>query len=183
MRFFRSVARRPIAALALALAVFLLVPVAASASEADLPRIPDLNSARFLHNTIGGWTLLAWGIVVCGLGFIFGIAIYRRLKNLPVHQSMRDVSETIYLTCKTYLKTQIKFILLLEIFIGSVLVLYFGVLSRDQFGNHMPPQNVAIILLFSLIGIAGSVSVAWFGIRINTFANSRTAMGSLGGKP
>ena len=117
------------------------------------------------------------------LGFLFGLVIYTRLKNLPVHKSMREVSETIYLTCKTYLKTQLKFILFLEIFIGAILIVYFGVLSKDKAGQHMPPLHVATILLFSLIGIAGSVSVAWFGIRINTFANSRTAMGSLKGKP
>jgi len=169
--------------LALALVALFLAPAIASASEADLPPIPDLNSARFFHDSIGGWTLLASGIGICGLGFLFGIVMYKRLKNLPVHESMREVSETIYLTCKTYLKTQIKFILFLEIFIGSILVVYFGFLSRDAAGHAMPPQNVAIILLFSLVGIGGSVSVAWFGIRINTFANSRTAMGSLRGKP
>ena len=118
MRFLRSLARRPVTAFALALAAFLLAPALASASEADLPPIPDLNSARFFHNSIGGWTLLASGIGICGLGFLFGIVMYTRLKNLPVHRAMREVSETIYLTCKTYLKTQIKFILILVIFIG-----------------------------------------------------------------
>jgi K(+)-stimulated pyrophosphate-energized sodium pump len=174
--------RSLLAAVAIAFLLCLFLPAAASANEAGL-RMPDLNQARFFGNSIGGHTLLAWGIAICGLGFLFGIVIYTRLKNLPVHQSMRDVSETIYLTCKTYLKTQIKFILILEVFIGAVLVLYFGVLAKDDAGQHMPPWHVAIILLFSLIGIFGSVSVAWFGIRINTFANSRTAMGSLKGKP
>jgi K(+)-stimulated pyrophosphate-energized sodium pump len=154
----------------------------ASASEVSL-RIPDLNNARFFHNAVGGQTLLTFGLFVCCLGFLFGIVIYARMKSLPVHSAMREVSDTIYLTCKQYIKTQIKFILLLEIFIGAILIVYFGVLSRDEAGNRMPPMNVAIILLFSLIGIAGSVSVAAFGIRINTFANSRTAMGSLRGKP
>src|ERR1700691_5124466 len=103
-------------------------------------------------------------MATCGLGVLFGFVIYSRMKNLPPHRAIREVSETIYLTCKTYLKTQIKFILFLEIFIGSILVVYFGFLSRDAAGHAMPPQNVAIILLFSLVGIGGSVSVAWFGI-------------------
>ena len=173
--------RRSLPALAAFFLMFLFAPSVVSASDVGL-KIPDLNAAQFFGH-IGGQTLLTWGIAICGLGFLFGLIIYVRMKNLPVHQSMREVSDTIYLTCKTYLKTQIKFILILEIFIGAVLILYFGVLSKDEMGHHMPPQNVAIILLFSLVGIAGSVSVAWFGIRINTFANSRTAMGSLRGKP
>ncbi len=122
-------------------------------------------------------------MAICGLGFLFGLVIYRRLQALPVHSSMREVSETIYATCKTYLKTQLKFILLLEVFIGAILIIYFGWLATDEAGKHYTPLEVGIILLFSLIGIAGSVSVAWFGIRINTFANSRTALASLAGKP
>jgi Na+/H+-translocating membrane pyrophosphatase len=111
------------------------------------------------------------------LGLLFGLAIYMNLKKLPVHRAMREISELIYETCKTYLITQGKFILILEIFIGIIIILYFGVLSR------MEPFRVAIILAFSLVGIAGSYGVAWFGIRVNTFANSRTAFASLGGKP
>jgi K(+)-stimulated pyrophosphate-energized sodium pump len=103
--------------------------------------------------------------------------MYRQLKGMVVHESMREISELIYETCKTYLITQGKFILILEVFIGLVIVLYFGVLLP------FPATKVAIILLFSLIGIAGSYGVAWFGIRINTFANSRTAFASLRGKP
>src|SRR5918912_7510 len=103
--------------------------------------------------------------------------IYSQLKRLPVHQSMREISELIYETCKTYLITQGKFILILELFIGFVILLYFGVLVG------LEPMRVAIILLFSLIGIAGSYGVAWFGIRVNTFANSRPAFASLRGKP
>src|SRR5207244_8503083 len=99
------------------------------------------------------------------------------LKKLPVHRAMREISELIYETCKTYLITQGKFILILEIFIGIVIILYFGVLSG------MEPMRVAIILAFSLIGIGGSYGVSWFGIRVNTFANSRTAFASLRGKP
>jgi K(+)-stimulated pyrophosphate-energized sodium pump len=107
----------------------------------------------------------------------FGLAIYMNLKKLPVHRAMREISELIYETCKTYLITQGKFILILEAFIAASSLLYFGVLSR------MEPFRVAIILLFSLVGIAGSYGVAWFGIRVNTFANSRTAFASLEGKP
>jgi K(+)-stimulated pyrophosphate-energized sodium pump len=153
----------------------------AFAGEANL-KIPDLNSAKFLFG-IGGGTLLTAGILVCGLGLAFGLVIYGRLRSLPVHESMLEVSETIYATCKTYLFSQVKFILILEVFIGAILIIYFGFLSVDEFGQHMPPIQVAVILLFSLIGIAGSVSVAWFGIRINTFANSRTALASLAGMP
>src|SRR5262245_11070049 len=117
------------------------------------------------------------GLGVCVLGLVFGMSIFTRLKNLPVHRSMRDISELIYETCKTYLITQGKFILLLEVFIGAIIVIYFGALQ------HMAPTKVAIILLFSLIVIAGSYGVAWFGIRVNTFANSRAAFASLQGKP
>jgi K(+)-stimulated pyrophosphate-energized sodium pump len=113
----------------------------------------------------------------CVFGLIFGLIIYNRLKNLPVHRSMREISELIYETCKTYLVTQGKFLLLLEVFIAVIIVLYFGVLLKFE------AARVAIILLFSLVGIAGSYGVAWFGIRVNTFANSRTAFASLRGKP
>src|SRR6185436_17874558 len=107
----------------------------------------------------------------------FGLMTFTELKNLPVHPSMREVSELIYETCKTYLVTQGKFILILEIFIGVIMVFYFGVLS------HLEPFRVVVILIFSLIGIAGSYGVAWFGIRVNTFANSRAAFASLRGMP
>ena len=117
------------------------------------------------------------GLIVCMGGLAFGLVIFTRLKNLPVHKSMRDISELIYETCKTYLITQGKFILLLELFIGAIMVIYFGVLQ------HMDALKVAIILLFSLIGIAGSYGVAWFGIRVNTFANSRAAFAGLRGMP
>jgi K(+)-stimulated pyrophosphate-energized sodium pump len=148
--------------------------------EASL-RLPDLSSVRFLNGGIDGHRLLLFGIAVCVLGLIFGLIIYSRLKNLPVHKSMRDISELIYETCKTYLLTQGKFLLLLWLFIAVVIVLYFGVLAP------VPGKSIAvtlpIILAFSLIGIAGSYGVAWFGIRVNTFANSRTAFASLRGKP
>ena len=138
--------------------------------EANL-KLPDLSQVSFLG--IDGHKILMFGLIFCVFGLIFGLAIYSRLKNLPVHKSMRDISELIYETCKTYLITQGKFILLLEIFIAIVIVLYFGVLLKFE------AMRVGIILLFSLVGIAGSYGVAWFGIRVNTFANSRTAFASL----
>jgi K(+)-stimulated pyrophosphate-energized sodium pump len=137
-------------------------------------KLPDLSSVSFLNGAIDGHKLLLIGSLF-GLGF--GMVIYMRLKNLPVHRSMREISELIYETCKTYLVTQGKFILLLWAFIAVIIVLYFGLLE------HMETMRVAIILAFSLVGIAGSYGVAWFGIRVNTFANSRTAFASLPGKP
>ncbi len=142
--------------------------------EANL-RLPDLSVVDF--KGINGRTLLMGGLVICGLGLLFGLVVFTQTKNLPVHPAMLEVSELIYETCKTYLITQGKFILLLEVFIGVIMVFYFGVLQ------HFAPIKVVIVLLFSLIGIAGSYGVAWFGIRINTFANSRTAFASLRGKP
>ena len=161
---------------ALALAAPALTAQAAQSagSEADL-RIPDLSTVSFFG--IPGHKLLMVGLVFCALGMLFGLVIYSKLKRLPVHTSMREVSELIYETCKTYLIQQGKFLLLLEVFIGIVILLYFGVLQ------HFSAAKVIIILLFSVLGIAGSYSVAWFGIRVNTFANSRTAFASLRGKP
>jgi K(+)-stimulated pyrophosphate-energized sodium pump len=144
------------------------------AGEANL-KLPDLSQVNFLG--IDGHTLLLFGIGFCVLGLIFGLIIYTRLKNLPVHRAMREISELIWETCKTYLITQGKFLFLLWIFIAAVILLYFGVLL------HYPATTVAIILAFSVLGIAGSYGVAWFGIRVNTFANSRTAFASLRGKP
>jgi len=146
--------------------------------EAGL-KLPDLSSVNFLG--IDGHKLLTIGIVFCVFGLIFGMVIYNRLKNLPVHRTMREVSELIYETCKTYLTTQGKFLLFLWVFIAIVIVLYFGVLSPVP--NKPVSTTLPIILLFSLIGIAGSYGVAWFGIRVNTFANSRTAFAGLRGKP
>src|SRR5262245_35891028 len=142
--------------------------------EASL-RMPDVGAVQLMG--INGRTLLLSGLVVCVLGLVFGLVIYKRIEKLPVHASMREISELIYETCKTYLVTQGKFLLILEIFIGLIIVLYFGILLR------LEPMRVLIILLFSLIGIGGSYGVAWFGMRINTFANSRTAFASLAGKP
>ena len=142
--------------------------------EAEL-KLPDLSTALF--QGINGRSILMGGLVVALLGLVFGLLMYKHLRNLPVHESMLEISELIYETCKTYLLTQGKFLLILEIFIGAIIVLYFGVISG------MASFQVAIILGFSLVGIAGSYGVAWFGIRVNTFANSRTAFASLRGKP
>ena len=143
-------------------------------SEAELV-LPDLGSVQFLG--MGGDRLLQGGLVVCVLGLLFGLVMYMQLKKLPVHRAMLEISELIYETCKTYLITQGKFILLLELFIGAIMVIYFGVL------RGFDATRVTIIIIASLVGIAGSYGVAWFGIRINTFANSRTAFASLRGKP
>jgi K(+)-stimulated pyrophosphate-energized sodium pump len=144
--------------------------------EAGL-KVPDLSQVNFLG--IDGHKLLLFGIVFCVFGLIFGLAIYSRLKGMPVHKSMRDISELIYETCKTYLFTQGKFLVFLWLFIAVVIVLYFGVLAPV----HPTAVTLPIILVFSVVGMAGSYGVAWFGIRVNTFANSRTAFAALGGKP
>src|SRR6202171_2548523 len=144
--------------------------------EANL-KLPDLSQVSFLG--IDGHKILLFGLIFCVFGLIFGLAIYSKLKNLPVHKSMRDISELIYETCKTYLITQGKFLMLLWIFIAVVIVLYFGWLAPV----HPTAVTLPIILVFSLVGIAGSYGGAWFGIRVNTFANSRTAFASLRGKP
>ena len=117
------------------------------------------------------------GLGVCALGLLFGLITYRQLRDLPVHTAMLEVSELIWETCKTYLFTQGKFLLILEMFIGVIIIFYFG------YFQQLEVIKVIVILLFSIIGIAGSYSVAWYGIRINTFANSRTAFASLRGKP
>jgi K(+)-stimulated pyrophosphate-energized sodium pump len=137
--------------------------------------LPDLGAVQFAG--VSGRTLLLAGLGVCVFGSLFGLAVYRALKKLPVHPAMREISDLIYETCKTYLLQQGKFLLVLELFIGVVIVFYFGVLQRFE------AIRVAIILGFSLVGIGGSYGVAWFGIRINTFANSRTAFASLRGRP
>jgi K(+)-stimulated pyrophosphate-energized sodium pump len=161
-----------VATLAFALPAYASTP----GGEANL-QLPDLTQVLFFNDAVNGRNLLLFGIIVCVLGLGFGLAMYMNLKKLPVHSAMREISELIYATCKTYLITQGKFILILEAFIAVVIILYFGVLVE------MESFRVAIILFFSLVGIAGSYGVAWFGIRVNTFANSRTAFASLNGKP
>jgi len=162
--------------------VLLLAPVhglaqepSGGGGEAHLV-LPDLSQATFFGG-LDGRTLLMYGLIVCALGMLFGLMTYKQLRDLPVHQSMRDVSELIWETCKTYLFTQGKFLLILEIFIGVVILFYFGYFER------MEAIRVIIILAFSVLGIAGSYGVAWYGIRVNTFANSRTAFASLRGMP
>jgi len=153
--------------------VILLAPNTTWASEANIV-LPDLNK------DVGGMpgkTLLYGGLLVSFLGMGFGLLQMIQLKNLPVHKSMADISDLIWETCKTYLVTQVRFILILEVCIGAVMVYYFAVLQ------HFEIPRVVIIMLWSLIGILGSCGVAWFGIRVNTYANSRAAFGSLQGKP
>ena len=158
----------------------------APGGEANLV-IPDLNSVQFLG--LPGRTLLMTGLIVCAIGLLFGVLIYMQLKRLAVHEAMREISELIYETCKTYLITQGKFLLVLWLFIGAIVSLYFGKLAATvdpvtgAVTHGFPLTKMLVILLFSLIGMAGSYMVAWFGIRVNTFANSRTAFASLRGKP
>jgi K(+)-stimulated pyrophosphate-energized sodium pump len=153
-------------------------PAPEAGGEANL-KLPDLSQVSFLG--MDGHKLLTIGILFCIFGLAFGLTIYVRLKNLPVHRSMLEISELIYETCKTYLVTQGKFLMLLWVFIAVIIVLYFGVFAPVP-GKPIS-TTLPIILLFSIVGIAGSYGVAWFGIRVNTFANSRTAFASLRGKP
>ncbi|HEX9620396.1 MAG TPA: sodium-translocating pyrophosphatase, partial [Polyangiaceae bacterium] len=156
---------------------------ASAATESSAPHhggeaslvLPDLAQVTVLG--MSGQALLSWGLVVAGLGIWFGIITLGQVRALPVHRSMKEISDLIWETCKTYLLTQGKFILVLELFIGTIIVVYFGPL------RGLEASKVLIIVLFSLIGIAGSYGVAWYGIRINTYANSRTAFASLAGKP
>jgi K(+)-stimulated pyrophosphate-energized sodium pump len=173
--------RLPLPAAALAAVILALAPSIALAGEASLV-LPDLGSVSFLG--VPGWTLLFWmGLIVCGLGLVFGIVQFRTLSGMPVHRAMREISEMIYETCKTYLFNQLRFVGILWIFISAIMVVYFKFLAVDHHGAHLPWIKVLTILLFSLIGIAGSCGVAWFGIRVNTFANSRTSFAALKGKP
>ena len=168
-----------LAAAPLAMAQPPVEPAGAGAPAQHMPggevniHLPDLNQGDFLGMT--GHQILLSGLVVCVLGLLFGAWSYAGVKRLPVHRSMAEISELIYETCKAYLIQQGKFLLLLELFIGAVIVAYFAMIG-------FPASRIAIILLFSLIGIGGSYGVAWYGIRINTLANSRTAFASLRGK-
>ncbi|MBP1600608.1 MAG: potassium transporter [Acidobacteria bacterium] len=183
---------RPVSAALLLVTLSIMMPLTAAAQVPDTAQqaqpaavhhgggeaslvLPDLSQVSF--GGINARTLLFVGLGVCLLGLLFGLVIYIELKKLPVHRSMREISDLIYETCKTYLIQQGKLLLILEIFIGIIIAVYFGFLQRFE------PVKVVIILVFSLIGIGGSYGVAWFGIRINTFANSRTAHASLEGKP
>jgi K(+)-stimulated pyrophosphate-energized sodium pump len=180
--------RRGLPGLRLALAclapiLLLLLSSASALAQAGAPHggedslvIPEqLDSLQFFG--LAASKLLMLGLIVCAAGVAFGLVVYQQLKNLPVHKSMLEVSELIFETCKTYLFTQAKFLGLLWLFIGTVIALYYGVLKGEPIGV------VLLILVFSIVGIAGSATVALFGIRVNTFANSRTAFASLRGKP
>lgn len=153
------------------------IPGVGLSSEAEL-RLPQLNN---VYNLFGfqftGATLLGWGLVIVFLGMIFGFVEFVRIKGLPAHKSMLEISSLIFETCKAYLIQQGKLLLVLELFIGACIFYYFfGLLGMEI-------SRVFLILLWSVIGILGSFSVAWFGMRINTYANSRTAFAALEGRP
>jgi K(+)-stimulated pyrophosphate-energized sodium pump len=175
--------RKTLIFLPFVLAFLLTVFVSPAAAQTAPPQtggeahliLPDLSLGEFMG--VNGRTLLMGGLGICALGLLFGLITYTKLRDLPVHSSMKEVSELIWETCKTYLNTQGKFLLILEIFIGAIILFYFG------YFEHFEAIKVIVILLFSLIGIGGSYSVAWYGIRVNTFANSRTAFASLRGNP
>lgn len=156
--------------------------------EANLV-IPDLNKVKFMG--IGGHDLLLAGFLVSALGLVFGAVIYLQLKKLPVHRSMLEVSELIYTTCKAYMIQQGKFLAQLFVFIGVIAAIYFGIFAptpnidpaTGEFTSGFSIGRVLLILAFAVVGVLGSYLVAWYGIRVNTFANSRTAFASLKGKP
>ena len=161
--------------------VFLFVTLLAStgvyASESDIV-IPDLTTVHFDGlGGVSGVNLMYVGLVICLIGAAFGLVQYKQTKALPVHDSMAKVSNIIWETCKTYLFTQGKFLAILWLLIAGCMVYYFGALQ------HKPVRDVVIVLLASILGILGSYGVAWFGIRINTVSNSRTAFSALKGNP
>ena len=154
----------------------LLIAGTAFAGEADI-KLPDLTTISFLGGALSGIMILNVGLVVCLIGMIFGVLQYLQTKNLPAHKAMLDVSQTIWETCKTYLFQQGKFLVALWILIAICMIYYFGVLQGKVV------SDIIIILVCSIVGILGSYTVAWFGIRINTVANSRAAFASLSGDP
>src|SRR4030042_5830152 len=153
-----------------------LMPAMVFAGEADI-KIPDLTQVSFIGGSLGGLAILNVGLVICAIGMIFGWLQYKQTKNLPAHQAMLDVSNTIWETCKTYLFQQGKFLAGLWILIAICIVYYFVGLQGNTTGA------VAMILFCSVMGILGSYGVAWFGIRINTVATSRAAFAPLRGNP
>jgi K(+)-stimulated pyrophosphate-energized sodium pump len=185
----RSRFSRRILPIVAVLMITLGMPAMTFAGDADLV-LPDLRSQQFFG--MSGHTLLTCGLVIALLGIVFGLTIYGQLRRLPVHRSMLEVSDLIYETCKTYLLNQGRFILILWACIAVIMGWYFGFLRHTEapapgtveaaLPQYSRAFQVIIILVFSLIGIGGSYSVAWFGMRVNTFANSRTAMAALEGK-
>jgi K(+)-stimulated pyrophosphate-energized sodium pump len=178
----RRARRLPVLLVVVAALLSIAVPVAAQVAtptehtpggEVNL-RLPSLEQGSFFG--MNGHQFLLGGLVVCVLGLLFGLWTYLGVRKLPVHRSMSEISELIYETCKAYMVQQGKFLLVLEVFIGVVIVAYFWMIG-------FPFYRIAIVLVFSLVGIGGSYGVAWYGIRINTLANSRTAFASLTGKP
>ncbi|MEI7639579.1 MAG: sodium/proton-translocating pyrophosphatase, partial [Syntrophus sp. (in: bacteria)] len=159
----------------MAIMLFLMVPMA-FAGEADI-KLPSLAQVTFMGGALSGMLILNLGLIVCAIGIGFGWMQYTQTKALPSHQAMLDVSATIWETCKTYVLQQGKFLAALWVLIAICMVYYFGALS------HMPTVDVMVILFCSIMGILGSYGVAWFGIRINTVANSRAAFASLSGEP
>ncbi len=157
-------------------ALSLLSAPLARASEADI-RIPDLSSVSFFGGALSGATLLVIGLGVCVAGVIFGWLQYSQTKSLPVHPAMAGVAQLIWETCKTYLFQQGKFLAILWVIVAVCMGAYFGGLMK------LPAGEVALILGSSVLGMLGSYGVAWFGIRINTVANARTAFSSLRGRP
>lgn len=160
----------------LLLPLVLLSPFFVQASEADL-LLPDFRKIEFFNKMFTGWDLLMWGSIIVILGLIFGLYQSVQIKKHPVHKSMADIAKIIYETCKTYLLQQGKFLIILFAIIAVAIVFYFGLLS------HKTIPEVLLILMWTVLGISGSYAVAWFGIRINTLANSRTSFASLRGKP
>ena len=160
---------------ALVIILFLMTPMA-FAGEADI-KLPDLSQVSFMGGSLGGLTILNVGLIICLIGMAFGWMQYTQTKNLPAHQAMLDVSNTIWETCKTYLFQQGKFLAGLWVLIAICIFYYFVGLQHNSLGA------VAVILFCSIMGILGSYGVAWFGIRINTVANSRAAFASLSGNP
>ena len=162
----------------LMVAIYLLIPLAAFASEADLA-IPDLHKGA-PYTMLGGirpWDLLFYG--ACIIAGTLGISLFLRhqVKKLRAHESMLKVAEIIFQTCRTYLIQQGKFLILLFLFIAAAMTFYFLALK----GEGVP--TLLLVLLFSVVGMGGSYIVAWYGIRINTYANARTAFASLAGNP
>ncbi|MDR1693906.1 MAG: sodium-translocating pyrophosphatase [Lactobacillaceae bacterium] len=171
MPFIKNVGRKGLFLLA---AMFAASNAAASEVDLILPEL-DVGYNIFGYNILGT-QILSYGLVICVLGLLFGLCEFVRIRRLPAHKSMLAVSETIYETCKTYMKQQAKLLVVLELFIAACIFYYFYFLSG------IPMVKVLNILLWSILGILGSFSVAWFGMRINTYANSRTAFASLKGK-